>query len=305
MNRKIKQMISRIGGITLLAILAISANHFEHHKDTETYAPSQTRADIMDVHFIDVGQGDSILIETKDAAMLIDAGESSKGNTVADYLKSQNITELDYVIGTHPHSDHIGGLATILNTIKTDHVILPSSDNTTRVFEDVLNAIKRNNLNLTKTVVGDKYSLGPATFTIIAPSSHTYEESNNYSIGIKLTYEDNVFLFTGDAEELSEKEMLKSGIDLSADVLKLGDHGSEKASCNEFLEAVNPKYCVISAGRDNEYGYPAPDTLQAIRKHDYQLYRTDEQGTVVFTSNGKNISVNTQPYVITDKDLEN
>lgn len=305
MNSKMKRIISRVGGITLLAILALSANRFDHRKTSETLVSTQNRADIMDVHFIDVGQGDSILIETKEATMLIDAGENNKGNTVADYLKSQNITKLDYVVGTHPHSDHIGGLDIILNTFQTKHVILPAVDSTTQAFEDVLDAIKKNNLTITKAVVGDKYSLGPATFTIVAPNSHTYEELNNYSIGIKLTFEDNTFLFTGDAEELSEKEMLKTGIDLSADVLKLGHHGSISASCDEFLEAVNPQYCVISAGKDNDYGYPDPETLQAMIKHNYKLYRTDEQGTVVFTSNGKNISVNTQPYEITEKDLEN
>lgn len=303
MSRKKRQIITRIGGLVLLAALAVFVNQYNSHKENENYIATTNQTNVMDVHFIDVGQGDAILIEKDNSAMLIDAGENNQGDIVVDYLKSQNIEKLDYVIGTHPHSDHIGGLDTVLNSFPVDKVILPSATNTTKTYEDFLDAIETNDLTVTKAVVGDTFYLGSASFTIVAPNTSSYEELNNYSVGIKLTYGSNTFLFTGDAEELSEKEMISNGIDLSADVLKLGHHGSQNASCDEFLEAVNPTYAVISVGKDNDYGHPHKETLQSLLDHDIKVFRTDEQGTIVFTSDGKNISVNTQPYEITERDL--
>lgn len=304
MNRKSRHIIGRIGSIILLAAMALFINHYNTDKDKESISKVPVPIDIMNVHFIDVGQGDSILVEADHAAMLIDAGESNKGNLVSDYLKSRNITRLDYVIGTHPHSDHIGGLDTIINSFPIDKLILPSAVNTTKTYEDVLDAISAKELRITKAEVGAQYKLGSASFTILAPNSPSYEELNNYSVVIKLTYGENSFLLTGDAEELSEKEMLENGYDLSADVLKLAHHGSSTASCEEFLEAVNPEYGVICVGKGNDYGHPHAETLQSMVKHAIDVYRTDLQGTIIFTSDGKTISVNTQPYQITEKDLK-
>jgi competence protein ComEC len=305
MNRKTKQILGRIAAVILLAVLAFLINRYKSTQDKETANVSDIHSKIMEVHFIDVGQGDAILIEEGNSTMLIDAGENNKGNTVVDYLKSQNVNELDYVIGTHPHSDHIGGLDTVLNTIPVKKVIMPSITHTSKTFEDVLDAIAKNNLTITPAVVGDRYWLGAASFTIIAPNASSYEELNNYSVGIKLTYGSNSFLLTGDAEKLSEEEMQKNGIDLSADVLKLAHHGSAYSSSKKFLDAVNPSYAVISVGADNDYGHPHADTLRAIQDRNIKLYRTDRQGTIVFASDGKNISVNTEDYQITDSDLGN
>jgi DNA internalization-related competence protein ComEC/Rec2 len=304
MNRKKKQVIARISVILLLAALAIFINQYRPHQDTET-SDENLRNDIVEVHFIDVGQGDSILIEADNSAMLIDAGENNKGSVVVDYLKSQNIKELYYVIGTHPHSDHIGGLDTVLNSFPVKKVIMPEVSHTTETYEDVLDAVEKNNLTITRPVVGSSYQLGPATFTILAPNSSSYEELNDYSIVLKLTYGNTSFLFTGDAGIASEKEMLKTGLDLSADVLKIGHHGSISSSSKEFLDAVNPSYAMICVGKNNDYGHPHAETLRALKERDIKLYRTDMQGTVVFTSDGKNISVNTDNYIITDNDLDN
>jgi beta-lactamase superfamily II metal-dependent hydrolase len=305
MNRKTKQILGRVSSIALLAVLSLFINFYRNTPDSETPLETSKRADIVEVHFIDVGQGDAILIEANDATMLIDAGENNKGKVVADYLESQHITKLDYVIGTHPHSDHIGGMDTVLNEFEIDKIIMPSATHTTDTFEDLLDAIKENDLKITRAAVGDQYNLGSATFTIIAPNSPQYEDLNNYSVVIKLTFGNTSFLFTGDAGKMSEEEMLSSGIDLSADVLKLAHHGSAYSSSGAFLDAVNPTYAMINVGKDNDYGHPHAETLQAMLDRNIKVYRTDEQGTVVFTSDGKNISVNTHDYKILENDLKN
>lgn len=293
MNRKTKQTIGRVGGITLLAVLSLFVNQFMSTPKEKTVPTLTDQANIIEVHFIDVGQGDSILIETKDGNMLIDAGENNQGVTVLSYLEDQKIEKLDFLIGTHPHSDHIGGLDTVIKSLPVDKVIMPDVIHTTKTFEDVLDALEEKNLKITKAVVGDQYNLGPASFQIVSPNSSSYDELNNYSVGIKLSYGDNSFLFTGDAEKLSEDEMLKNGIDLSCDVLKLGHHGSAYSSSSDFLDAVNPAYAIISVGADNQYGHPHEETLQAMKDRNIKVYRTDQQGTIVFTSDGKTISVKT------------
>jgi beta-lactamase superfamily II metal-dependent hydrolase len=305
MNRKTKQILSRVISMALLAVLALFVNHYRNTPVNESSMEIAKRADIVEVHFIDVGQGDAILIEADDTAMLIDAGEKNKGNVVTDYLQAQHITKLDYVIGTHPHSDHIGGLEPIVSNFEVDKVILPSVTHTTNTFEDFLGALEENELRITPAVVGDQYKLGPATFTVVAPNSPQYEDLNNYSVGIKLIFGDTSFLLTGDAGKLSEKEMLANGIDLSADVLKLSHHGSADSSSEAFLDIINPTYAMINVGKDNDYGHPHVETLTAMLDHNIKVYRTDEQGTVVFTSDGKNVSVNTQDYKITEEDLIN
>jgi competence protein ComEC len=248
--------------------------------------------DTLEVHFIDVGQGDAILIEENDKDMLIDAGENTEGNVVVEYLKAENIKQLEYVIGTHPHSDHVGGLDTVLEAIPAKQVILPDTDYKTKTYDDVLEVMKENNIKETEAKTGDTYRLGPASFTILAPCSSDYNDVNNYSVCIRLTYGSTSFLFTGDAEALSEREMLESGETLSADVLKLGHHGSAYSCCEDFLNAVHPTYGVISVGKDNEYGHPSASTLQSMLDRDIKVYRTDEQGTITFTSDGNEIMVN-------------
>jgi competence protein ComEC len=295
MSRKSKQILGRVCIIILLAVLAVFVNRYQPEEDS---IPSHEaiRTDVVELHFIDVGQGDSILVVSGNTAMLIDAGENNQGEVVVDYLRSHNIKELEYVIGTHPHSDHIGGLDTVLSAFPVNHVILPSVTHMTKTFEDLLNVIEEKNMKITKAEVGDEYRLGAAAFTIVAPNASSYEEMNNYSVGIHLTYLDNSFLLTGDAEKLSEREMIKNRIDLSADVLKLSHHGSSTSSSEEFLDAVNPSYAVISVGRANEYGHPDADVLQRLSDRNIKVFRTDEQGTIVFTTDGKNISVNTKDY---------
>lgn len=256
-----------------------------------TYAKPSIDTGEVKVHYIDVGQGDSILIESGDNSMLIDAGENDKGNLVVSYIQNLGISKLDYVVATHPHSDHIGGLDTVLDSINVENVILPKVEHTTKTYEDFLDAIIENDINAIQPIVGTDYKLGEATFTVAAPSSAEYEELNNYSVCIKLLYEDTSFLFVGDAEVLSEDEMLSCGVDISADVLKIGHHGSNSSTSTEFLNAVDPDYAVICVG-ENNYGHPTPATLEKLADKDVTVFMTSTEGTVVAASNGSTITFN-------------
>ena len=249
----------------------------------------------MEVHFIDVGQGDSILIESAGEYMLIDAGDNSEGINVLRYLKKEGVETLKYVIGTHPHSDHIGGVDQVIDSFEVKKIILPNITNDTQTFEDVLAAISNKGLKITTPKVGNEYSIGNAKFTIIAPNGTDYSNLNNYSVGIKLENGNNAFVMCGDAELEAEYDILDSGIDVSADVLKLGHHGSDTATSEAILKAVNPSYAIISVGINNKYGHPFAETLQKIFNSHIKLFRTDMQGGIIAISDGKNITFNTEP----------
>lgn len=245
----------------------------------------------LKVHYIDVGQGDAILIQKDGENMLIDAGENEYGEVVVDYLKKNNVSKIDYIIGTHPHSDHIGGLDTVIQNFDINKVIMPKVNHTTKTFEDVLLAIKEKDLKLTLPKVGNTYQLGDAKWTILSPNREEYDSLNNYSIVIRLESKNNSFLFTGDAESQSEKEMLESNerSALAADVLKIGHHGSSSSTTDEFLQAVQPKCAVIQLGRDNSYGHPHKETLEKLEKNQIEVFRTDLNGTIIAISDGEHM----------------
>ncbi|NME95308.1 MBL fold metallo-hydrolase [Clostridium cochlearium] len=249
----------------------------------------------LKVHYIDVGQGDSILIQQDGHNMLIDAGTNAAETIVVNYLKSNGITKLDYVIGTHPHEDHIGGLDKVIDTFEVGQVFMPKVTHTSQTFKSVVTSIKNKGLKITTPKVGDSYGLGNATWQILAPVSASYDNLNNYSIVTKLKFGNNSFIFTGDAESLSEGEILKKQLDISSDVLKVGHHGSRTSTTQNFLNKVNPKYAVISCGKGNKYGHPTQETLNKLKNKSIQTYRTDECGNVIATSDGNNIAFNTKP----------
>lgn len=255
----------------------------------------------LKVTYLDVGQADSILIQIPNGRnILIDAGNNEDAEMIISYLKKQEIHRLDVVIGTHPHEDHIGSLDKVIKTFDIGQVIMPKVTTNTQTFKDLLTAIQDKGLKIKEAKAGQKLDLGSTEATspqisaeILAPNSSEYEDMNNYSAVLRLVYGQNTFLFTGDAEDVSEKEMLASSSGLKADVLKVGHHGSSSSTTQEFLNKVSPKYAVISVGKDNTYGHPTPSTLNRLKKSGVELYRTDEFGTIVAESDGREISFKT------------
>lgn len=265
---------------------------------TEQTESIHTEPGYLKVHFIDVGQADAILIQQQDQYMLIDAGNNGDADLIVNYLEKQGVKKLQYVIGTHPHEDHVGSLDTVINTFDIENIMMPKATANTKTFEDVISAIKSKGLKITTPKIGDQYTLNEGEWRILAPSGSEYKDINNYSIVIKYTFGEHSFLFTGDAEEQSEEEILSNSIgdikSLQSDILKIGHHGSNSSTSEEFLNAVNPRYAVISAGKDNKYGHPHKEILDRLTKSNIEVIRTDEKGTVVFTSDGKDLSYETE-----------
>lgn len=250
---------------------------------------------ILKVHFIDVGQADSILVQHGSQNMLIDAGNNADADTVVNYIKKQGVTKLDYFIMTHPHEDHIGGADAVIKGFNIGTVYMPKVTSTTQTFKDVVTAMSAKGLKATIPVPGNTFKLGDTLCTILAPNGSSYEDLNNYSVVVKLTYGQNNFIFQGDAEDISENEILSKGYDISADVIKIGHHGSNSSSTQAYIKKVNPKYAVISVGKGNDYGHPHQETMAILKSIGIPVYRTDEAGTIICTSDGKNISFNCSP----------
>lgn len=290
MSCRVDKMKKITAYITVILVLFLLLGNVSEAKKQPTTTTSN-----LEVHFIDVGQGDATLIKSGDSAMLIDAGENDKGTLVQNYLKNQGVKSLDYLIVTHPDSDHAGGADVIITKYDIDTVIYPNCEKDTQTWQDVVKAMDYKRYKVTEPVVGDTYKLGDAEFTIIAPNDDDYEESNNYSVGILLKHGDKIFVFTGDAEEDAEHDILDNHINIAADVLQVGHHGSKSSSTVGFVKKINPEYAVISCAENNEYGHPHAATLNTLRINKVKLFRTDEQGSLVATSDGKKITWNAAP----------
>lgn len=261
---------------------------------------SSSRSDslnLLKIHYIDVGQGDGILIQTPMGKnIMIDTGTTESRHRVVLYLKNLGIKKIDILVGTHPHWDHIGGMADIINMFQIGKVYMPKVTNTTKTFIGTIIAIKNKGLTITTPVAGTYVDVEPdIKLQILAPCSASYERLNNYSIVLKLTYGRKSFLFAGDAETLSEREMISKGYNLSADVLKIGHHGSRTSTSSAFLKAVNPKYAVISVWKYNTFGLPSRNIMNKLKSAGVTVYRTDESGTIVCTCDGNTINFNSNP----------
>lgn len=281
--------------LAALSALAVLFSPLSRKIGQEDNAPVMQAPDSgLEIHFIDVGQGDSTLILCDGEAMLIDAGENDQGTKVQSYLTAQGVDRLDYVIGTHPDSDHIGGLDVILYKFDCETVIMPEAAKDTATYRDVIDTMSHKRYQNTPPVPGDTWELGGADFTILSPSG-SYESSNDNSVAILLTYGETSFLLTGDAQEQAEQDMLSSGLPLKADVYKAGHHGSSTSSTEDFLNAASPAYAVISCGEDNSYGHPHAEVLNRFRAMGLEVFRTDEQGSIIAYSDGQNITWSCSP----------
>ncbi len=264
-------------------------NTYFEETSTEIITEILTNAN-LEVNFIDVGQADACLLESDGHFMMIDAGNNDDSDLILNYLNSKNVKTIDYMIGTHPHEDHIGSMDTVINNFDVDNVYLPKILHTTKTFEDVLTAVENKNLKIDEPVAGNEFYFNGMTVEILAPIRE-YSDLNDNSIVLKITDGDVDFLFTGDIEKEAEYDIIQSGENLSADVLKVAHHGSDTSSSEDFIKKVSPEYAVISVGKDNSYGHPEESTLDLFNRLNIETYRTDQSGTITFKTDGENIDI--------------
>ena len=251
------------------------------------------------VDFIDVGQGDASLIQCDGHYMLIDGGTAKQSGKIYSYLKNRSISYLDYIVATHPDADHVGGLSGALNYAKVGVAFSPVTTHDSKSFSSLLKYLTKQGKGITVPKAGDVFALGSAEITVLGPVTMS-EGDNNNSIVLRIQYGAVSFLFTGDAEQEEETEILDSGVPLQSTVLKVAHHGSRKSTSYRFLREAAPEYAVISVGADNPYGHPTEDTLSRLRDADVTVYRTDLLGDIVCTSDGKQVAFSTQKDANTD-----
>jgi len=249
--------------------------------------------DFCQVHFLDVGQADSELIICNDEAALIDGGNVADSSFIYSYLEKIGISELKYIIASHPHEDHIGGLAGALNYAKvTDLVLSPTREYESKAFFNFKKYVEEQNMIITIPEEGNSYDLGKAKITILSVLKNT--STNNSSIVCRLDFENTSFLFTGDAEYEAEKHLLDIKANLKADVLKVGHHGSDTSTMYSFLREIMPKIAVIEVGANNSYGHPSSETIDKLQQADSQIYRTDINGNIIITSDGDKLKIESE-----------
>ena len=273
--------------LTLITLLL-----FTSACQNQSPTPSTDGTQELQVHFIDVGQADSALLQFGEDTMLIDGGNVGDSSLVVSYLTNLGIDQIDHVVCTHAHEDHVGGLSGPMSQLDVANVYSPVTEYDTRAFGNFAKYAEEQGLSIISPDAGDSWMLGDAEVTVLGPLKE-YEDPNNTSLILKVVYEDISFLFTGDAERQAELDMLDDGVDLSATVLKAGHHGSDTSTSYQFLREVDPEYTVISLGVDNKYGHPDDTVLSRFRDADVSVYRTDLQGTVVATTDGESISFTT------------
>ena len=286
MDKK-KKIISSIIGI----IVVLLAGYFGIDLTQDSKVPKDSK---LMISYMDVGQGDAAYIKVNGNDILIDAGPRSNSKELLEQLKAKNIDDFELVIATHPHEDHIGGMVDVFKEYEVKAFYSPKITHTTKTYENLVKAVKDEGLKTKELKSGMVIDLGEgAKFEVFTPQKSEYEELNDYSPIMKLSFGDTSYLFTGDAEKLAEEEALaKYKTSLDSDVIKFGHHGSSSSSSNAFIEAVSPKYGIISCAKDNKYGHPHRETLDIIKKYNIKTFRTDTDGEIILTSDGKSINFN-------------
>ena len=292
--------IQRVAAVLLLLVLVVTGcadmgiadlgrGSSSSSKKSNEILQESVDGSTMQVTFLDVGQGDCTIIQTMGYCMLIDTGDNGAGKEVVEYLEEQDIDTLEYLILTHPDADHIGGADNVLRYAEVKQVLMPDIGNDTMTYEEVIEEIEEQQIPVIHPEVGQQYELGSAVSEILCPYEVNESDKNNSSVGIKLVHGKNSFVMCGDAEEESEKKMVASGMDLEADVLKCSHHGSNTATTEAFLRAVDPTWAIISCGEGNRYGHPHAEVIARLENDDVQIYRTDRLGTITVKSDGKNL----------------
>ena len=296
--KKIKNIISKI--LVFITIIGLGYFYEIYEEPKEEHEVSKRQIEVkqtikedtnnLKVYFIDVGQGDCILIEKNGKYVLIDAGNNRDGKKLVNYFKELGITSFKYVIGTHPHEDHIGGMDDIIRSFNIEHYLMPDISIPTPTFEEILKELENKKLKYEVPEIDSKFKLGDAKFQTIYLDNNE-DDLNNSSIVLKLTYKNISYLFMADAEKSVESKILDKGI--KSDVLKVAHHGTKYATTSEFLNAVKPTYSVISVGKNNDYDLPKQEILNRLRNKGIKVYRTDTKGTIISTTDGEGISFET------------
>ena len=306
-NRPKKGLWQRLAALTAAAALALGlaacdASAITPGGSADVVPNPSSAAAAMDtveapfeMHFIDVGQALSVLVECDGQYMLYDGGNVDDGSLVVSYLQSQGVEQLEYVFCSHAHEDHVGGLAAALAYFPAYHVYSPVTEASTKCFKDFVKYTQQQGLQVEVPAVGTTWPLGGATVTMVGPVAQ-YSDTNDTSIVLRIEYGSTSFLLTGDMEKTAETDLVNSGVNLRADVLQVGHHGSSTSTGYLFLNAVLPEMGVISCGTGNKYGHPHEETLSILRDAGVDVYRTDLQGTITIGSDGQNYTVGTEHF---------
>ncbi|MCM1545352.1 MAG: MBL fold metallo-hydrolase [Ruminococcus sp.] len=294
---KAKPTISAIALLIVIISVILGRNNeaFEKVNITADSNITASTSDVVKVHFIDVGQGSSTLVQCGNTGILIDAGEREYGKTVVGYLKEAGIDRLEYVVASHPHSDHIGGIKDVLDSVYVENIIMPQLTEinipTTRIYENLLLAIDEKHINVMSANFGDKYTVGGAEMEILGPVEQV-KDLNNMSVICKIKANSVKFMVLADAEKQELNSIYRRNYDFRCNVIAMGHHGSRTSIHNEFLQSVNAKVAIISCGRDNSYGHPHEEALEYLENNKIEYYRTDYVGNIVFTCNDKGYAIN-------------
>ena len=293
-KKKINKILNTII-ILLLVLISLAYTKKElvdnnENTNEKTVSTLKTNSN-LEVYYFDVGQADSILIRENDNNILIDAGNNEDGEKLVDYLKNDlNIEKFNMVVGTHPHEDHIGGLDNVIDSFDIDTILMPNATSTSKTFENVLDSIEKKDYKITVPKINEEFNYNNINIKVLYTGTDE-KDLNNTSIVLKLTYQNNKFLFMGDATSKVEKKLLNE--DIKSDVLKIGHHGSEYSTTKNFLDKVNPQYAIIEVGKNNTYKHPKETTLDKLNKKNIKIYRTDIDGTIKVTSDGNNLKFET------------